>query len=209
MTSRIGQFASPPRRCSRGRSRASSGDWPTLASMVVPCERAYLPKNCLLYGSAVNSYFSASLFSRLYRRPAFEGLPMTDTIFITGASGQLGRAHHRPSAWERASAPASIIAGDPQPGKLAELAAQGRRPCARRDFDDPVGLEKAFAGADTVARSSRPMRWTARAPARGSTRLRCRRRRRRGAKRVAYTSLPEPETSKVSFAPDHLGRRRR
>jgi NAD(P)H dehydrogenase (quinone) len=70
------------------------------------------------------------------------------------------------------------------------------------DFDDATGLEKAFAGAGTVlvistdaldgAGTRQRQHKTAIAAAAKA-----------GVKRLAYTSLPNADTSKVSFAPDH------
>lgn len=126
---------------------------------------------------------------------------MTDTIFITGASGKLGGRiiHH---LLERGVAPSRIIAGTRNPEKLANLAAKGITVRAA-DFDDKAGLVKAFAGADTVliistdaldGAGTRQRQHLAAVQAAVEA----------GAKRLAYTSLPVPETSKVSFAPDHL-----
>ncbi|MEQ1953179.1 SDR family oxidoreductase [Mesorhizobium sp. CN2-181] len=126
---------------------------------------------------------------------------MTDTIFVTGASGHLGQRviHH---LLERGVAPSRIIAGTRDPAKLGDLAARGIIVRAA-DFNDKPGLVKAFAGADTVliistdaldgAGTRQRQHITAVEAATEA-----------GAKRLAYTSLPVPETSKVSFAPDHL-----
>jgi NAD(P)H dehydrogenase (quinone) len=126
---------------------------------------------------------------------------MTDTIFVTGASGHLGGRiiHH---LLERGVAPSKLIAGSRNPDKLADLAAKGVTARAA-DFDDKAGLVKAFAGADTIlivstdaldgAGTRQRQHLTAVEAAAEA-----------GAKRLAYTSLPVPETSKVSFAPDHL-----
>ncbi|MDQ6433566.1 NmrA family NAD(P)-binding protein [Mesorhizobium sp. LHD-90] len=126
---------------------------------------------------------------------------MTDTIFITGASGHLGRAviHH---LLERGVAPSKIIAGTRDPDKIADLAARGVVVRAA-DFDDKPGLVKAFAGAHTIlivstdaldGAGTRQRQHSTAVEAAVEA----------GAKRLAYTSLPVPETSKVSFAPDHL-----
>jgi len=126
---------------------------------------------------------------------------MTDTIFVTGASGHLGRAvvYHLLAKGVAAS---RIIAGTRHPDKLADLAAKGVA-VRQADFDDTAGLEKAFAGAGTVlvistdaldgAGTRQRQHKTAIAAAAKA-----------GAKRLAYTSLPVPDTSKVSFAPDHF-----
>src|SRR5580698_4200741 len=73
---------------------------------------------------------------------------MNDTIFVTGASGQLGRlvikhllAHGVPHN--------RIIAGTRSPEKLAELAAAGIE-VRKADFEDPEGLAEALKGVGTV-----------------------------------------------------------
>lgn len=126
---------------------------------------------------------------------------MTDTIFVTGASGHLGRAivDHLLAKGVAAS---RIVAGTRNPDKLADLAAKGVA-VRQADFDDPAGLEKAFAGAGTVLVISTDALDGA------GTRLRQHKTAiaaaaKAGAKRLAYTSLPVPDTSKVSFAPDHF-----
>jgi NAD(P)H dehydrogenase (quinone) len=128
-------------------------------------------------------------------------LLMTDKILVTGASGQLGGRviHH---LLERGVAPANIIAGTRNPEKLADLAARGIL-VRKVEFDDPAALPGAFAGAQTILVISTDALDGA------GTRLRQHRNAIEaaaavGARRIAYTSLPVPETSKVSFAPDHL-----
>ena len=113
---------------------------------------------------------------------------MTDTIFVTGASGHLGRAivDHLLAKGVAAS---RIIAGTRNPDKLADLAAKGVT-VRKADFDDPAGLEKAFAGAGTVLVISTDALDGA------GTRLRQHKTAiaaaaKAGAKRIAYTSLPE------------------
>lgn len=128
---------------------------------------------------------------------------MSDTIFITGASGHLGQAIISHLLDSQGVAPTRIIAGTRSPEKLAALAARGVT-VRKADFDDPAGLEAAFAGADTVMIVSTDALDGA------GTRLRQHQAgiaaaRKAGARRIGYTSLPDPDTSKVSFAPDHLG----
>ena len=125
---------------------------------------------------------------------------MTDTIFVTGASGHLGGRiiHH---LLERGVEPSSIIAGTRSPEKLDELKAKGIA-VRKADFDDEAGLVELFAGAHTVLIISTDSLDN------DGTRLRQHRAAvaaavEAGAKRLAYTSLPDAETSKVSFAPDH------
>lgn len=130
---------------------------------------------------------------------------MSDTIFVTGAAGQLGRlvikhllahgvTHDR------------IIAGTRSPEKLSELAAAGVQ-VRKADFDDPQGLTAAFKGADSVLIIS--------TDALDGTDTRLRQHRNAvdsavaaGVKRLAYTSLPNPDRSLLTFAPDHLGTER-
>lgn len=128
---------------------------------------------------------------------------MSDTIFVTGASGHLGQAIISHLLDSQGIAPSRIVAGSRNPDKLGALAAKGVR-VVKADFDDPAGLEKAFAGAGTVLIISTDALDGA------GTRLRQHKAAvaaaaKAGVKRFAYTSLPKAETSKVSFAPDHLG----
>lgn len=127
---------------------------------------------------------------------------MSDTIFVTGASGKLGRAVIGHLLASQSVAPSRIIAGTRQPETLADLSARGVV-VRKADFDDQQGLAEAFAGADTVLVISTDALDGA------GTRLRQHRAaiaaaRDAGARRIAYTSLPDPAGSKVTFAPDHL-----
>lgn len=128
---------------------------------------------------------------------------MSDTILVTGASGHLGRAIITHLLDSQKVAPARLIAATRDTSKLADLAA--RRVAVRKaDFDDAAGLEKAFAGVGTVLIVSTDALDAA------GTRLRQHKTAvtaaaKAGVKRIAYTSLPNADTSKVSFAPDHLG----
>lgn len=127
---------------------------------------------------------------------------MSNTIFVTGASGKLGRAIIDHLLDDQGVAPSRLIVGTRSPEKLADLAAKGVA-VRKADFDDAAGLVKAFAGADTVLIVSTDALDGA------GTRLRQHRAAvtaavEAGAKRLAYTSLPAAESSKVSFAPDHL-----
>lgn len=126
---------------------------------------------------------------------------MSDTIFVTGASGQLG-GRIVDHLLARGVAPGRIIAGSRDPAKLSALAARGVA-TRKADFDDEASLTAAFAGAETVLIISTDALDGA------GTRLRQHQTAIKaavaaGAKRLAYTSLPDPANSKVSFAPDHL-----
>lgn len=128
---------------------------------------------------------------------------MSDTIFVTGASGKLGRAVVRHLLESQGVAPGRIVAGSRNPESLADLAAKGVT-VRKADFDDAAGLEKAFAGVGTVLIVSTDALDGA------GTRLRQHKSAvaaatKAGVGRLAYTSLPLAESSAVLFAPDHLG----
>jgi NAD(P)H dehydrogenase (quinone) len=122
------------------------------------------------------------------------------TLFVTGASGQLGR---RVVELLLEKGAGKIVAGTRKPEKLADLAARGVT-VRQADFENAKGLEAALAGVDRVLIIStdaidRPGRRLAQhkvavAAAAGA-----------GVKHAVYTSMPNPETSPVVFAPDHLG----
>lgn len=127
---------------------------------------------------------------------------MTDTLLVTGASGQLGRLV-LDSLLAAGKAPASIIATTRDTAKLADYAAKGVTVRAA-DFDDPVSLDAAFAGAATVLIIStdaldQPGKRLAQHKAAVAAAQKA------GAKHILYTSMPQPDDSLVTFAPDHLG----
>ncbi|TGS09838.1 SDR family oxidoreductase [Mesorhizobium sp. M2E.F.Ca.ET.209.01.1.1] len=130
---------------------------------------------------------------------------MTETLLVTGASGQLGRAVINHLLDTQKVAPASIIAATRNPENLADLAARGIAVRAA-DFNDSLSLEKAFAGADRVLiistsdldlKTGRRLKQheTAVAAAKAV-----------GVSHLLYTSMPNPEPgSPVLFAGDHYG----
>jgi NAD(P)H dehydrogenase (quinone) len=126
---------------------------------------------------------------------------MSQTILVTGASGQLGRAVVRHLLESQGVAPASLIAVTRDPAKLADLAARGVTVRAG-DFKAADTLPAAFAGADKVLIISGadigqrlPQHQAAVAAAVEA-----------GAGRIAYTSMPNPEPgNSVLFAPEHFG----
>ncbi|AJD41747.1 SDR family oxidoreductase [Rhizobium sp. SEMIA 4085] len=128
---------------------------------------------------------------------------MSETILVTGAAGQLGRRviHH---LLETYKVPAgSIIAATRDPAKLASLAAKGVA-TRKADFDDAASLEAAFRGVDrlliisTDALAVPGQRLTQhKAAVEAAAKA--------GVKHIAYTSMPSPDKSLVTFAPDHLG----
>ena len=122
------------------------------------------------------------------------------TLFVTGASGHLGR---RVVELLLETGGGRIVAGTRKPEKLADLAARGVV-VRQADFEDAQGLEAAFAGVDRVLIIStdaidRPGRRLAQHQAAVAAAVRA------GVKHAVYTSMPNPETSPVVFAPDHLG----
>jgi NAD(P)H dehydrogenase (quinone) len=124
-------------------------------------------------------------------------------LLVTGATGQLGRAvlHHLLETSRVAAG--DIVAASRDPSKLSELAAKGIE-TRKADFTDEAGLVEAFAGIDRVLIIStddlatpggRLKQHTAAVAAAAKA----------GVKHILYTSMPNPDKSLVSFAPDHLG----
>jgi NAD(P)H dehydrogenase (quinone) len=128
------------------------------------------------------------------------GMTSERTLFVTGASGHLGRRVVELLLEKEAG---KIVAGTRKPEKLADLAARGVT-VRHADFDDPKELEAALAGVDRVLIIStdaidRPGRRLAQHKAAVAAAASA------GVKHAVYTSMPNPETSPVVFAPDHLG----
>ncbi|MBY3594930.1 SDR family oxidoreductase [Rhizobium bangladeshense] len=128
---------------------------------------------------------------------------MSETILVTGAAGQLGQRviHHLIETYK--VAPGKIVAATRSPEKLAKLADKGVI-IRKADFDDAAGLEKAFAGIDRLLLISTdaldtPGRRLAQHKAAVAAAVKA------GVKHIAYTSMPAPDNSLVTFAPDHLG----
>src|SRR5580698_3148686 len=122
------------------------------------------------------------------------------TLFVTGASGHLGRRVVELLLEKKSG---KIVAGTRKPEKLADLAARGVD-VRHVDFDDAKGLEAALADVDRVLIIStdaidRPGRRLAQHKAAVAAAAAA------GVKHAVYTSMPNPETSPVVFAPDHLG----
>ena len=129
---------------------------------------------------------------------------MSDTLLVTGASGQLGRSVIAHLLHTHKIAPQRIIATTRKPEALADLAALGVV-VRRADFEDSASLAGAFAGAhrlllistDALDRPGRRLEQHLNA-INAATRA--------GVKHVVYTSMPKPEPgSPVPFAPDHFG----
>ncbi|RWO59192.1 SDR family oxidoreductase [Mesorhizobium sp.] len=129
---------------------------------------------------------------------------MTDTLLVTGASGQLGRGVVDHLLDTLKVPPSRIIAATRNPENLAELAACGVI-IRQADFDDTASLVEAFKGADRVLIVS-----TGELDLRGK-RLKQHENavaaaRQAGVSHLLYTSMPNPEPgSPVLFAGDHYG----
>jgi NAD(P)H dehydrogenase (quinone) len=122
------------------------------------------------------------------------------TLLVTGASGQLG---HRVVALLLKANAGRVVAATRDPNKIADLGERGAILRAA-NFEDPDSLHAAFAGADRLlmistdaidkpGRRLQQHRNAVEAAAQA------------GVKHILYTSMPNPETSPVIFAPDHLG----
>jgi NAD(P)H dehydrogenase (quinone) len=124
-------------------------------------------------------------------------------ILVTGASGQLGSAIVSYLLKAGQVAASDIIAASRNPAKLSAIADQGVETRAV-DFDDAASLESAFAGVDRVLLISTdeiasPGKRLAQHKAAVAAAAKA------GVGHILYTSMPNPDKSLVSFAPDHLG----
>lgn len=122
---------------------------------------------------------------------------------VTGASGHLGRAVVENLLSRHNIAPGKLIVTTRNADKLADLA--GRGVVVRTaSFDDEAALAKAFAGAERlliVSTDALDLEGTRLAQHRRAISAAAK----AGVGHVLYTSLPNPETSAVLFAPDHAG----
>lgn len=124
-------------------------------------------------------------------------------ILVTGASGQLGQAVIRHLLETYGVAASDIVAASRDTAKLSALAAKGVE-TRKADFDDAASLAAAFAGIDTALLISTDalavpgQRLTQHKSAVEAAA-------KAGVKHLAYTSMPNPDKSLVTFAPDHLG----
>ncbi len=127
---------------------------------------------------------------------------MSQTLLVTGASGQLGRSvvEHLLTTFQ--VAPERIIATTRHPEKLEELSQRGVQ-VRQADFDDPASLPVAFKGADRLLIVStdsldrpghRSVQHAAAVQAAKSA----------GVAHLYYTSMPQPDDSAITFAHEHL-----
>ncbi len=119
------------------------------------------------------------------------------TIFVSGASGHLGRLVLKALA-ERGY-DGKIVAGTRDPKKLADVNGVELRAA---DFNDEAALTRALAGIDRMLLIStdeigKRLAGHQRAIAAAKA---------AGVKEIIYTSMPTPEApSAITFAPEHLG----
>jgi NAD(P)H dehydrogenase (quinone) len=128
---------------------------------------------------------------------------MSQTLLVTGAAGKLGQSVIAHLLGTQKIPAARIVAATRDPGKLASLAAKGVG-VRKADFDDSASLGAALAGVDRMLLIStdaldRPGRRLAQHQAAIAAAKKA------GVKHVVYTSMPNPDGSLVTFAPDHLG----
>ena len=124
-------------------------------------------------------------------------------IALTGASGHLGQRvlHH---LLDRLKIdPGSVIAISRKADSLSAWAGRGVE-VRTADFNDDASLSAAFSGVTRLlvistdaldAEGTRKKQHVAAVKAAAKA----------GVQHIAYTSLPSPETSLVTFAPDHSG----
>ena len=124
-------------------------------------------------------------------------------LFVTGANGHLGRATLRHLLETLKIAPSDIVAGSRDPSKLADVSKLGIE-TREADFNDKAGLVQAFTGidrllivsTDELATPGKRLKQHRNAVEAAAT---------AGVGHVVYTSMPNPDRSLVTFAPDHLG----
>jgi NAD(P)H dehydrogenase (quinone) len=127
---------------------------------------------------------------------------MTDFL-VTGASGHLGQSvlHHLLDTLK--IEPGRIAAASRKPAALSAWAARGVATRAA-DFNDSASLDQAFSGVKRLliistdaldADGTRLKQHKAAVKAAAKA----------GVDHIAYTSLPNADTSLVTFAPDHAG----
>ncbi|MFD1743910.1 SDR family oxidoreductase [Rhizobium helianthi] len=124
-------------------------------------------------------------------------------ILVTGASGQLGRKIIEHLIADGKIARSDIVAASRNPVKLSALSQAGIE-VRKTDFDDAAGMEAAFHGIERLLLISTdelavPGRRLAQHKAAVEAAVKA------GVKHIFYTSMPNPDKSLVSFAPDHLG----
>jgi len=126
---------------------------------------------------------------------------MAQKLLVTGASGKLGNLV-LDALLKRGVVASDIIATTRDVAKLADYAAKGIE-IRKADFNDAASLTAAFSGADrlvvisTDALDDKGTRQKQQIGAVEAAKA-------AGVKHIVYTSMPQPDNSKVIFAPDHL-----
>ncbi len=123
-------------------------------------------------------------------------------LLVTGANGKLGRAVIRHLLETSKVSASDIVAASRDTSKLADLAELGIE-SRRADFTDLAGLDAAFAGIDRVLIVSTDELAVPGARLQQHTNA-VNAAKKAGVSHVLYTSMPNPDKSLVSFAPDHL-----
>jgi len=124
-------------------------------------------------------------------------------LLVTGANGKLGRAVIRHLLETSKVSASDIVAASRDISKLADLADLGIE-TRKADFAEPAGLETAFAGIDRLLIISTDELAVPGARLQQHTNA-VNAAQKAGVGHVLYTSMPNPDKSLVSFAPDHLG----
>jgi NAD(P)H dehydrogenase (quinone) len=128
---------------------------------------------------------------------------MSNKLLVTGAAGHLGQRviHHLLETYK--VAPSDIVAATRSPEKLSELATKGVV-TRKADFDDTATLADAFAGINRLLIISTDSLDT---PGKRLVQHKAaiEAAKKAGVKHILYTSMPSPDKSLVTFAPDHLG----
>jgi NAD(P)H dehydrogenase (quinone) len=121
------------------------------------------------------------------------------TIVVTGATGQLGHLIVEALLRDGVS-PSDIVAGGRSLARLEDVAAQGVR-TVRLDYDDPISVQDAMAGADTLmlVSASEPGQRIAQHKVAIDAAVTA------GVSRIVYTSAPHAATSPLILAPEHKG----
>ncbi|MGE7368281.1 SDR family oxidoreductase [Neorhizobium sp. NPDC001467] len=124
-------------------------------------------------------------------------------LLVTGANGKLGRDVIRHLLETVGVSAQDVIAASRDTSALSDLKDRGIE-IRKADFSDAATLATAFDGIDraliisTDALAVPSLRLTQHKAAIAAAQQ-------AGVSHILYTSMPEPETSLVSFAPDHHG----
>jgi NAD(P)H dehydrogenase (quinone) len=129
------------------------------------------------------------LFNELQSKQRIQTMTASDTLLVTGASGHLGQAVLRHLLDTLAIPPQRIVAATRKPTELGALQARGVTVRAA-DFDDrAISTDRLDVPGIRLRQHEAAIAAAAAA----------------GVQHVVYTSMPKPQTSLVTFAPDHAG----